>query len=284
MIRILVIVLLVVAAAWLIAVVIGRWRWMRLTQQLRSGLEDAAAPAGPAVLDFRELADLPAPVQRYCRTALSDGQPLIRRVHLRHHGTFNLSADGERWRPFVSEQVVVLQPAVFDWNAQVQLAPGLTVRVHDAYVAGTGVLQAAVWGLVSVMKLRGGGAIAEGELMRFAAESAWYPTVLLPGHGIRWEAVDERAAAATLTDRAVSVRLVFRFNDDGLIDRVETATRGRVVGDQIVPTPWQARVWNYTTRDGMRIPLEGEVAWIINGVERPYWRGRIEELTYEFCR
>jgi hypothetical protein len=34
----------------------------------------------------------------------------------------------------------------------------------------------------------------------------------------------------------------------------------------------------------MRIPLAGEVAWIINGVVRPYWRGRIDELAYEFRR
>ena len=50
--------------------------------------------------------------------------------------------------------------------------PGLEVRIHDAYVAGEGILQPAVMGRFSLMDLRGTGAVAEGELMRFFAEAA----------------------------------------------------------------------------------------------------------------
>jgi hypothetical protein len=74
-------------------------------------------------------------------------------------------------------------------------APGLPVRVHDAYVAGEGVLNARVLGLVSVVDMRGTGEVAEGELMRFFAEAAWYPTALLPSQGVRWQAVDAKKCA-----------------------------------------------------------------------------------------
>jgi hypothetical protein len=30
----------------------------------------------------------------------------------------------------------------------------------------------------------------------------------------------------------------------------------------------------------MRIPLEGEVAWLLPTGERPYWRGRITEIAF----
>ncbi len=60
---------------------------------------------------------------------------------------------------------------------------GLPVRVHDAYVAGEGILHASLLGLFSLVDMRGGGDLAEGELMRFFAEAAWYPTALLPTQG-----------------------------------------------------------------------------------------------------
>lgn len=107
------IVMLVVALAERIAVVAGRRRWSRLTRQLHAGLETGGALPGPAVVDFQELASLPVPVQRYFRVALTDGQPRIQRVQVRHRGLLNLSPEGERWRPFVSEQVIVSRPPGF---------------------------------------------------------------------------------------------------------------------------------------------------------------------------
>ena len=40
------------------------------------------------------------------------------------------------------------------------------------------------------------GEVAQGELMRFFAEAAWYPTALLPSQGVRWQAVDDTSARA----------------------------------------------------------------------------------------
>ena len=34
-----------------------------------------------------------------------------------------------------------------------------------------------------------------------------------------------------------------------------------MVNGALVATPWQGRFWSYTVRDGIGIPLEGEVAW-----------------------
>lgn len=117
--------------------------------------------------------------------------------------------------------------------------------------------------------------------MRFLAEAAWYPTALLPGQGVRWEAVDADQARAMLTDGPVSVTLQFRFNAEGLIDSVRAEARGRTVGKRIVPTPWQGRFWNYRKRSGMLVPLEGEVAWLTGEGALPYWRGSITDIKYQ---
>ncbi len=284
MLKILVIAVSVIVIAVAAAVVYGAYRWNAGTRELRARLEAARIPVEPQVVSFRELEGLPAPVQRYFRTVLKEGQPMVSSVLVQHRGTFNMSETSERWKPFTSDQRVITRRPGFDWNGRVAVMPGLSVRVHDAYVAGEGILHAALLGLFSVVNLRGTHEVAEGELMRFFAEAAWYPTALLPSQGVRWDEVDIRSARATLVDGSVAVTMLFSFNEDGTIDTVRAEARGRTVGDQIIPTPWQGRCWNYQQQDGMLVPLNGEVAWLLPEGAKPYWRGRITEIAYEFVQ
>ena len=275
---------LALVACYVGARLYGSHRWQDGTQELRSGLDAAREPARPAVVDLREVEGLPAPVARYLRAVLVDGQPVVAGARVRHSGTFDTGGGSAAWKPFTSDQVVVTRRPGFDWDGQVAMLPGVLVRVHDAYVAGEGVLDARVLGLFPVAAVRGTGAIAQGELMRFLAEAAWYPTALLPSQGVRWAAVDDRSARATLTDRDTTVTLLFTFDDRDLITTVAAPARGRTVGGEIVPTPWEGRFWNYADRGGMRVPLDGEVAWLLPDGARPYWRGHTEQIDHEPAR
>jgi hypothetical protein len=281
---ILVIAVSVIVIAVAVVVVYGALRWGAGTRELRARLEDARIPVKPETVDFRELEGLPAPVQRYFRTVLKEGQPMVKGVRVQHRGTFNMGETSEQWKPFTSDQRVITRRPGFDWDARVAMMPGLTVRVHDAYVAGEGIVHAALLGLFSVVDLGGTREVAEGELMRFFAEAAWYPTALLPSQGVRWDEVDSRSARATLVDGPVAVTMRFSFDEDGTIETVRADARGRAVGDRFIPTPWQGRFWNYEQRGGMLVPLDGEVAWLLPEGARPYWRGRIAEIAYELVQ
>jgi hypothetical protein len=263
------------AAAWY-----GARRWEAGTRDLRARLEAARQPVAPVVVDFRELTDLPLPVRRYFRAVLRDGQPLVTAVHLRHRGTFNMGETTPRWTTFTSDQLVITRRPGFDWDARIAMMPGLTVHVHDAYVAGEGLLHAALLGVLPVVNRRGDSDLNEGELMRFLAEAAWYPTALLPSRAVVWKAVDDRSSQATLVDGAVSITLQFGFDDEGLIDTVQAEARSRTVGGQVVSTPWQGRFWNYQQVEGMRVPFDGEVAWLLPDGPYPYWRGHITDITW----
>ncbi len=279
-----VIIVVAVIASLGATVAFGAYRWTDGTRQLRARLEAARVAVVPRVVDFRELEGLPAPVQRYFRRVLRDGQPMVSGARVRHRGTFNMGATADRWRPFTSDQLVMTRRPGFDWDGRIRMLPGLTVRVHDAYVAGEGILRAALMGLVPLADLRGTGEVARDELMRFLAEAAWYPTALLPSQGVRWDAVDARSARATLADGPIAVTLLFAFDEEGGIATVMAEARGRAVGTQLVPTPWHGRFTDYQERGGMLVPLEGEVAWLLPDGAKPYWRGRIGEITYDVAR
>ena len=261
----------------------GGSRWAAATRRQRDRLE--ANRRSPTLTRYSttELEGLPAPVQRYFRAVLRDGQPIVTAVTVEHAGTFNMSQTGDRWKSFTSQQRVVTRRPGFLWDARIDAVPGMAVHVHDAYIAGEGSLRVAALGLFTLADLHGPGEMARGELMRFFAEAAWYPTALLPSQGVRWQAVDEHAANAILVDDEIGLTLLFHFDDAGLIDTIDAEARGAAVGKTIVMTPWQARLWNYQERSGMRVPLDGEAAWLPAEGRKPYWRGRIASLAHELA-
>jgi len=267
-----------------VALIYGSRRWESATKEMHAKLEAARRPIGRKTYSPDDLIGLPAPVQKYFRAVIKDGQPIVSVVHVELSGSINMSATGDKWKRFTSTQRVIVQRPGFDWEGHIEMMPGLTARVHDAYIAGEGVLHATLFGLVSLANLRGTPEIAQGELMRFFAEAAFYPTALLPSQGVQWKAIDDLSAKATLIDGATAVTLLFRFDKNGLIESVRAEARGRTVAGVVIPTPWEVRWSNCELRDGMRIPTEGEVAWLLAEGPKPYFRGRITSLRYEFAQ
>src|SRR5215210_2526428 len=94
------VVLAVVFAVFVGARLFGGYRWDAGTQRLRDRLEAAREPVRPQTVDFRELEGLPAPVRRYFRTVLTEGQPMVSRVRVGHMGTFNMGEGEDQWKPF----------------------------------------------------------------------------------------------------------------------------------------------------------------------------------------
>ncbi len=271
-------------AAYGLARLYGASRWQSGTEALRTRLSAARSAVVPKTFDPRELEGLPFPVQRYFNAALRPGQPMIAAVHVTHAGTFNMGETRPSWKPFTSTEVVTIRRPGFDWDGRIGMAPGVPVRVHDAYVAGVGHLEVRLLGLIKLVELGGTADLARGELLRYLAETMWYPTALLPSQGVVWEPLDESSARATLIDGDTTASLDFHFAADGLIESTRAASRPRTLGGTVVASPWGGRGWQYEQRDGMRIPMASEVAWLMPEGEYPYWRAEITSLRYEFAR
>jgi hypothetical protein len=291
----LVLFLLAVAAAGLTA--FGSKRWTERMAALTRGLE---APRNVGTneppcsthhathYDVHELEGLPAPVQRYFRAVLKDGQAIVSAVTIEMAGTINMSATAEQWKPFASRQRVVTAAAGFRsgfmWDARISMLPGMKVHVLDAYIAGKGLLRAAMLGLFTVADVSGGGEMARGEFMRFFAETPWYPTALLPSQGVQWAAVDGSSANATIMDGATTLTLLFHFNDAGLIESVRAQARGGMVGKEMLMRPWECGLSDYQLQDGMLIPMAGEAAWVQPEGRKTYFKGAVTSLRYEVAR
>jgi hypothetical protein len=223
---------------------------------------------------------LPEPVQRYLDAVLQHGACGTRSARLGQEGEF-LIRPPSLWRPFTATHLLTIAPAGFVWQARIRMLPGVTIHVRDAFVNGIGSVEAKLFDVFTLASVQGTPDVAIGSLQRYLAEAAWCPPALLPSNGVEWSPKDASSARATLTAAGFRVSLDFHFDADGLIQRVYSASRPRMVGRQVVATPWQGYFRDYAERDGMIIPLAGEVEWLLPDGPQPYWRGRITAATYE---
>lgn len=263
------------------ATALGSASWNRDTDRMLDRLRAGERDPHPRTFHPDELQGLPAPVARYFAFALSPGQPVVRGARIEHRGEFRSSADA-RWSPFRSVQHFSVDRPGFVWDAQIRMLPPLGVRVRDSYIAGEGGMLGRVAGALSVVDQKSTPSLNSGALHRYLMERAWFPTALLPSQGVRWEALDERSARAHFTDGPLTLSMDVFFDDDGGIARVE-AMRMRDVDGVGVPTPFVGHFRDHRPVDGMMIPMEGEVEWVLPEGRLTFWRGRIVAAEFRFA-
>ncbi len=263
------------------AVCIGTSLWKRTTARIVATLTTRHSDdVRPAAFSLGQVAELPEPVARYFRFALTAGQPLIRRARLEQIGTMRSDAD-KSWAPFSAVEHFSVRPPGFVWDASMPVAPLVSLHVRDSYFRGEGASEAKIAGLISLGALRGTPEAASASLIRYLAEATWLPTTLLPSENLAWAPIDHSTARATLTDGSTAVSIDVHFGVRGEIASISTM-RHRYVNGVLVLTPWGGRYRDYTSIQGMMIPMAAEVEWILPDGPAAVWRGRITVADYEF--
>lgn len=276
------IVLIVAVLVLAVAAMFGMGRWILDRAAIRGRLERGRARSKAPPYDPAEIRGLPPPVVRYFEAVLAPGSPFIDRATLVQEGTMTTSPSST-FRFTATQRVTVRRPG-FLWEASVSGPLGL--RVIDAYADGQGSFHlAALFGMLHlagwrrVRDTRFLEEAARGQLQRWLAEGPWYPTAMLPRAGVRWEAIDERSAQATITDGLNTASLLFRFGDDARVESVYAESRGREVHGRLVPQEWEGFFTSYAERGGYVVPREGRVRW--KSDPEPYWNGTIVRIDYD---
>lgn len=201
-------------------------------------------------------AELPPAVARYRQLAVGD-HALVHTIRVRHRGTFQLSPTATP-KPIRGEQVFTADAPGFIWTGRVRMAPGVWIDARDMLIAGKGSMRVLIDDTITVADARGAH-IDQGSALRLLAEMVWFPTSLFDSRTVTWSEIDADHARATLRSGAQVVSCVFEFGSDGLPIGM-TAER---FNDQGVLQPWGGTYRDWRLVDGMRIPFEAEVAWLL---------------------
>jgi len=260
--------------------VVGLWRFQRATTDLVEQLQRPGARSEDELVLDRS--SIPPVVARFFERALPRDARRIQKVVAVQEGEFRLGEAEDSWRPFRATEYFFTDPPGFVWDASIRMLPFVPIRVRDAYVNGSGSMHGAVVGLFPVVNERAKPELDLGALQRYLAEAVWFPTALLPGPDLRWEAIDDARARATLTDGALSVAAEFRFDDDGDVVEIIIADRYREIDGRYEPSPWAVSCSGHEAREGFRIPAACVVEWRVDGTPMPYWRGRVVDIRFTF--
>ena len=264
-----------------IAVMVGRARETTRVTRLVDKLIDKSSAPDVNVVDFDSLSGLPPPVIRYFKHVLANSQKLIKIARMHQSGVLRTNMKTDAWSSFTADQIVVPLANGFVWNAKVEMPLGTHIRVLDTYSAGVGAGRVSFLSAVAVASTSGEPKLNSAALHRYLAEAVWYPTALLPQSGVVWTAIDDRSAMATLTDSGITVSLEFRFNDANEVTAIYSSGRFARFDGGYKLLPWEGHFRNYQDRDGISIPLYGEVGWYEDEKLYIVWKGNLKDSQYQ---
>ena len=219
---------------------------------------------------YEQLTDLPEPVQRYFKYVLKDGQPYINYVRLIHTGQFKTGLEKD-WTNIQGEEYFTTEKPGFLWKGKTSM---FTAR--DMYIADSGRLVVSLFSLFNIVNVQGE-QYNQGELLRWLAESVWFPTNFLPSENLHWTAIDSQSAKLTFDYKGLSLFFIVRFNNIGAITEMETK---RYMDEKHLET-WICKMADYQEKNRMMIPIEAEVLWRLEKGDFSYGKFIVKMIEYE---
>jgi len=275
-------ILAVLAAVALALVALRVWRatderadraaWQRLVSR---------QPADPAAFDVSMISGLPEAAQRYFRFSIAPGTPLWTVAEITMQGEFSLgSRDNPAYMPMRAEQVLAA-PHGFVWR----------VRAGDRvwFSGSDGATGESSWsrfwllGIAPVARAGNNPDHRRSAFGRYVAEALfWTPATLLPGDGVRWEAIDESSARVALEygglEQAVDVTVDIEGRPLKVVfQRWSDANPEKVFQVQ----PFGGYLSNHSHFDGFRLPTRIEAGNFFETQEYfPFFKATVKDIRF----
>ncbi|PKL32538.1 MAG: hypothetical protein CVV45_12185 [Spirochaetae bacterium HGW-Spirochaetae-10] len=263
----------------------GEHRFNRLAADELSILESNPIRSGTSPeITQADLNHLPASVGRWLTRSGVVGQRHITGLSLTQTGEMRTTPDGS-WMPFTARQQFRVDTPGFLWMVNVKAAPGIALRGRDLLHSGRGSMRIELLSLIPVADAKGP-QIDQGAIVRFLAESIWFPTSALEPY-MSWTAVSDSQARVTLKQNAQTVHADFFFDANGDIIAIEadrymdrngssTLERWRI---DIDPASKEA----FLGLNGIpfHLPTKSTVTWKLKEGDFTWLKLKIADLKYQ---
>ncbi len=218
---------------------------------------------------YSQLQSLPDPVQRYFKHVMKEEQPYIKYIRLKHKGQFKTDIKKD-WIDIEGEQYFTTEQPGFIWRGITS-----TFTAKDMYISGKGKLAVSLFGLINIAGGEGE-KYDQGELLRWLAESVWFPTNLLPQENLQWVAIDKNRAQLNFNYGGYALSYLVTFNDLGEITELQTQ---RYMGEGSLET-WVGKVSGYKKINGILVPTQIEAIYKLAEGDYSYAKFDVREIEY----
>jgi len=201
---------------------------------------------------------LPPIVQKWLRNAGVIGKDKIQFVRLIQKGELRTKPGGN-WFPFTATQYFTVNEPQFIWQTTMKMMPIIDVTGRDKFVNGKGEMTIKLLSLVNLAKARDDDKLDSATMIRYLAETTWFPTAALNDY-IGWEALSPTSAKAIMTYKGITVSGIMKFAENGDFVSFE-ADRYKETGKKASLEKWLVETIAYKDFNGIRIPHKSKVTW-----------------------
>jgi hypothetical protein len=268
--------LTVLGAVATVAAVNGRRFPRRVAHEAAELMARRGPPAG-----VTSPAPLPEPVRRYLGKSIGRRANAICGARLRYGGSFRPSL-ASSWLPIRGEQHFAANPPGFVWRGRVRVLPGVWIDARDRSIDGAGNMLVLLESTIPLAN-RSGPDLDQGALLRLLGEMVWFPTALLDDRYVRWSAVDDKHARATLEVNGRTVTGEFAFGGDDLPATFSAIRNRDLGGGRSAPTPFLGRMSDFRHVDQVLVPHRVVGAWIVDGRTFEYADFSVERVEFDWA-
>jgi hypothetical protein len=231
------------------------------------------------LLTEADLAELPAPVQRYVRLNGAVGQPRLQNFRARFHGQIRSGPDA-RWMSFTGEQYNFYdQPSrLFLMDASML---GVPFQAFHRFIGPSATMRVKVASVVTMVDAKGP-EMDEAETVTLFNDLCVFAPGALIGRGIQWQEIDPHTVSALFTNVSHTIRAVLSFNDRGELTNFVADGRAAASADgkSFTKMRWSTPLGDYRDFGKHRLMARGEGIWHAPAGDYTYLRFDLDALEY----
>ncbi len=210
------------------------------------------------LFEEKDIEDLPLPVQRYFRFCGYIGTPKMSYMKATFENVdFKMSKDKTIKIDYTQYNFVEKPERFALINSSLY---GIPFEGLDSYDNGTGSMKGSIAKMITLFDQRGED-MDKACLVTILAECLIVPNVALQDY-IKWEAIDDTHARATINYYGISASGIFTFNEEGAM--LSFRTKDRVATDMnglTTEAEWSAIIYEYKEIKGLKYPDKLQSIW-----------------------
>ena len=269
--------LVIIILVTLIATTAGKFLFAKMMRsEVQKELFKNAGNYQSQIVTETDLQGLPSPVQKWLTNAGVIGKQKAQTSRVIQKGILRTDPS-KPWSPFEAEQYFNFEEPGFIWFAKINVSPIIHIAGRDKYYDGHGNMQIKLMSTFTLGDAKGK-EIDQGSMVRYLAELIWSPAAVLNDY-IKWEAVDDRSARATMSYKGVTASGTFEFDEDGYPTGF-SAPRFRDIGGKYSLEQWEISLSEYSTFDGIVVPRKASVTWKLSEGDFTWYQLELVELSF----
>jgi len=233
------------------------------------------------VIREKHLEGLPPVVVRWLKASGMIGKENINTVRLRQKAQMKLKPGQKHWYNAVAEQYFSVNHPAFIWRVKMNIPPFVRITGRDRFADGKGEMLIKAFSLLTVVNEKGK-KMDESTMQRFLAEIVWFPSAALSPY-LKWEELDPLTAKAVITYKGTNATGTFYFNEQGDFIRF-SAMRYKDNRPDARRYEWVITVKEHSVVNGIRIPVNLEVQWMLETGKWTWLRLEVEEVGYNVVK